>query len=583
MTRLRSRWLLAGWVALAVGRPAGAAAQDTLVIRPSVDADSALAGSLPPEVVREAIAVFNDSTTTRFTGSITLPANARLAGRIAVFRGNLRVHGRIEGEVTVINGDLIVASGGVVAGDVLVPGGRIEVRPGGTLAGERRSHEGFASVYRTASGLLAVREPRKPLGELAAARASFTTGRILTTLSLETGRTYNRVEGLPIVFGPTFTVIGQSTADARVDLRGIFRPATDRTKLRDNLGFQVTAELGGGKERRWISVGGRGYRRIQSIEDQPLGTGESGWSAFLLQRDYRDHFEARGIEGYATVEPVPRLRLGVSLRRDHERSVRASDPLSVFRNSESWRPNPLIDDGHYRTERLSLDWDSRNDPRRPASGWHIHARVERSRSDDVSPVALPGDIRGPIPSGRYAFSTLWFDVRRYARVNPGSRVGLRLLGGGWLGGDPLPVQRRVSLGGPDLLPGFGFRDLNCAPAGFIDQAGASVCDRMLAVQLEVRTDLSLRLPFRIRNPDLAAIQQVLGVEQADLVLLANAGKAWLSGDGPGRVPNNRIPALREWDADVGLGIDAGGLGVYVTRALTADQPFRVVVRLQQRF
>jgi hypothetical protein len=116
-----------------------------------------------------------------------------------------------------------------------------------------------------------------------------------------------------------------------------------------------------------------------------------------------------------------------------------------------------------------------------------------------------------------------------------------------------------------------------------DQARASLCDRMLAVQFEARFDLNLGLPFRIRNPDVAVLQQILGIEQADLVVFGGAGKAWLTGDGPGRVPNDRIPVLREWDADAGIGLDAGGIAVYAARALTADQPFRLVLRLQHRF
>jgi hypothetical protein len=67
------------------------------------------------------------------------------------------------------------------------------------------------------------------------------------------------------------------------------------------------------------------------------------------------------------------------------------------------------------------------------------------------------------------------------------------------------------------------------------------------------------------------------------VVFANAGKAWLTGDGPSRVPNDRIPKLNEWDLDVGAGIDAGGIGLYVAKALTADEPLRLIFRLRQRF
>ena len=584
MSAARPRRWLEILIAISAMGTVRLAAQDTVVvIRPNAP-DTTTEGTVPPEVIRQLITGYNDSLTTRIAGSFAVPAGSAITGRVAVYRGTLRVLGRIEGPVMVINGDLVIGPGGVVVGPVLVVGGRIDVRPGGRLDGEKTAYDPLAPVYRLPNGLLSQRERRKQLGELASAQTSFQTGSIRTTLSLETGKTFNRIEGLPIVFGPSFQTQGASAAaDARLDARAIFRPTTDRTKLRDNVGFVISTEWRGGGGRRWFGFGGSGYRRILSIEDQPLSKGESGWSAFLLQQDYRDYFEARGIEGFGYVEPIRRLRLGFSLRNDLERSVPASDPVSVFRNQDTWRPNPLIDDGHYRTARFSFNYDTRNDVERPTNGWLLKADYERSRSDDASPVALPVAVRGPIPPGRYHFSKLRFDVRRYARFNARTRVNVRIIGDGWIDGDPLPVQHRVSLGGPDILPGFGFRSLNCSPIGFIDPSQASLCDRMLAAQIEIHNNLPLSLPFRIRNGDIAAIQQILGIERADLVLMANTGKAWLSGDGPGRVPNDRIPNLDEWDIDVGAGLDAGGLGLYLAKSLSDNQGLRFVVRLQRRF
>jgi hypothetical protein len=587
MIRAVVRWaVVAALAAGAALTPRPAAAQDSvIVIRPGPESDSGAVRGLPAEIVQQVISWYNDSTTLRFNGSTVVPATSRLGGRVAVYRGTLRVFGRIDGPVAVINGDLIIATGGVVAGNVLVVGGQVDIRRGGSLVGEQVAYEALAPVYRLPTGLLTISERRRALGEIASAQASFRTGRVNTTLTLETGRTYNRVEGLPIVFGPTFTVLGTTNVDARLDLRGTFRPVSDQTKLRDAVGFMASTEWAGGGEpsRRWIGFGGRGYRQIVPIDDQPLGKGEAGWSAFLLQRDYRDHYEARGLEAYGFVQPAKGLRVGVSYRRDLERSVPANDPISLIRNDEIWRPNPLIDDGHYRTLRLSLDYDTRDDVARPASGWLIHTDWERGASDDASPVSLPAAVRAPIAPGAYHFTKLRFDVRRYARFNPTSRVNLRVVGAGWIGGDPLPVQRRVALGGPDILPGFSFRDLNCAPAGFDDLARTALCDRMLAMELEVRTPVPVGLPFRIRRPEIALLQQVLGIEQAELVLMANTGKAWLTGDGPGRVPNNRIPKFNEWEADIGAGIDAGGIGFYLAKALAADRALRFTIRLQRRF
>ena len=78
------------------------------------------------------------------------------------------------------------------------------------------------------------------------------------------------------------------------------------------------------------------------------------------------------------------------MSRDAERSLRVSDPWSLLRNSDRWRRNPLIDDGHYFTTGVQLEYDTRNDRDRPTTGWMIRTRFEHSTSDDIAPVALPG-------------------------------------------------------------------------------------------------------------------------------------------------------------------------------------------------
>jgi outer membrane protein assembly factor BamA len=284
------------------------------------------------------------------------------------------------------------------------------------------------------------------------------------------------------------------------------------------------------------------------------------------------------------VQPTRPLRFEVSLRRDGEYSLRATDPWSLLRNSDQWRRNPLSDDGHYFTTGLQLDLDTRNDRDLPSTGWLLRARYEHSTSDDVAPVALPETIRPPIPAGGgYAFDRLTLDLRRYSRLTPGLRVNTRLRADGWIGGDRLPIQRRVSLGGPDLLPGYSFRAFTCAPRGFSDPSDPALCDRSITAQVEVRTRLSLNLGYRMRGGESGAPGRFIGLEEADLVLLTDAGKAWLAGDGPGQVAANRIPSFREWKADVGIGLDAGEIGAYLAKSLSQGEPVRFLVRLQRRF
>src|SRR5439155_808441 len=70
--------------------------------------------------------------------------------------------------------------------------------------------------------------------------------------------------------------------------------------------------------------------------------------------------------------------------------------------------------------------------------------------------------------------------------------------GGWAGGDALPLQRRVSLGGPEVLPGYNFRQAACnqamTAAEYLDTRVAA-CDRVLAVQAEYRGHISLHWSY----------------------------------------------------------------------------------------
>jgi len=560
-------------------------AQDSVIVidpnaRPS---ESFVRGGPPADVVSDLIAFYNDSATTRMQGDVTIPAGTRFEGKLALYAGSLRIAGRVAGPVAVANGTLYLLPGSAVEGEILVVGGRL-------LRSEQVEHPGAERVYwdaapvvRGSDGLLTLRERRRPLGEIATARTTFQAGRIRTTLSLSTGGTYNRIEGLPLLFGPLFEFRPSSSIYTRLDARGILRTAGESTDLRSDFGYSVKADVrfAGRTE---FGFGGRLYSEVQPIEDQPLSAGESGWSAFLLQRDYRDYFEREGVAGSAYIQPTGNLRLELSLSRDAERSVRATDPWSLLRNSDRWRRNPLIDDGHYFTTGLLLEYDTRNDRDLPTTGWFLSGRFEHLTSDDIAPVALPLVIRPTPPTGGgYSSDRLGLDFRRYARLTPALRVNARVRAEGWIAGDRLPIQRRLSLGGPDLLPGFDFRAFTCAPSGFSDPADPALCDRTIVTQLEVRTRLGLNLGYRMPDRGGNRPGRFIGIEEADLVFLADAGDAWLAGDGPGQVRSDRIPSLDEWKADVGVGLDAGEIAAYLAKGLTDGEPVRFLVRLQRRF
>jgi len=568
--------------------PSIAIAQDTaIVIHPESAAVGLRPGQLPRLVADEAIAFYNASTTTRLVGRSRLPAGNEWRGDVAVRNGAVAVAGRIQGTLFVINGDATLDSGATVTGDVIVIGGTVTRAAGAAVGGEVRGYR-EPLIYRTQGDEIALARgsPRRWFPTLGVEK-SWGTADSRSSLTLATAGTFNRVEGLPVVFGPIFDWKLRENLRLRVDALGVFRTAGDLTDKQRDLGYMARTELRSG-EARAIGVELRAYDVVSPVEDWGLHNAEIGWAAFLFQRDYRDYYLSKGLAGRVFLQPERPLRLSFEVRHDWQTSADARDPWTVFRNAQAWRPNPPVDDGHYTTLSGVATLDTRNDPAEPTAGWFVSARFDNGRSRDVSPqTGVPTAVRPAIPTdGSYQFSRVWLDVRRYTRVSPSGRINLRLLAGGWAGGDALPLQQRLSIGGADPLTGYGFRHSACN-RDIVDPAFAgsrvAACDRAILAQAEYRGHISLHWAYSSSRPEDEQARPLFALQGPDLVVLADAGQAWLVGNGPGRLPSNRLPTLGSWLADLGLGVDWSGFGLYVAKAVTAGEPLRFMVRLDHRF
>lgn len=415
-------------------------------------------------------------------------------------------------------------------------------------------------------------------------------------LTVSTGKTYNRVEGLPVHIGPVFTD-SSARLRFRIELLGILRSANEFHWDADNVGHLARVELSGGRERA-PALAISTYDVVDAVEDWQMPRGESGIAAFLFRRDYRDHFGRHGAAATLTVYPrsLSEITLGIANERWTARDVRSV--LTIFRNNHAWRANPVLDGGHARL--LTLRWlaDSRNDARNPSAGWlttmdYENGRVREMVFGESSPVAR---LDAPQRSG---YGRILFDVRKYSRISPESQVNVRVVAGGWIHGGELPLQRRLSVGGPGTIPGFDFRDAGASPdvgtcsAGDAPAGVPAQCERVLLAQIEYRDELPIRpgtifggTPFRIRSAALTL--------RPVLVAFADFGRGWLlpprDGAAPSEVPRDlvyrsgTVPPLRTFRTDVGLGIDLGLFGVYVAKAVSdGGQPANLILRARSRF
>jgi hypothetical protein len=507
---------------------------------------------------------YNHPTTTRIRGETWIARDAVVSGNLASLGGPLVVAGTVEGDVVVINGDLRVLPGGRIDGTVRVTGGRISLQAG-TITGAHVVYP-EALRFRREGDRLVSPAPDAP-GWPGAGMATW-FGRTDFILALD--GSYNRVEGLPVTFGPRLQ-LGHSNPTV-IEARAIYRTRTGLQVHPNDFGHDIRLEqyLGG---HRGIVLGLGLHRLVDDIEGAGLSDTENSLATFVLHQDFRDHYARRGWSGYVRFVGATRpYEASIEYRDEYHYPMDAGTPWSLIRNDQPWRPQPEVARGDLRSVRGVFRWDTRNDPTDPAAGWLVSVNVEQG---------LGGSLRYEDPQ-RVAdseFTAVGVDARRYLRLDPRSRVAVRAHASGSPDAGALPPQRQHTLGGQGALPGYGRFHHDCGAraegvgtAGFYPYYG---CDRVLLLQGEYRYAL-------LTDPDFGR-RLGLGFNlfaMPELVLFANAGRAWIEA----RSLDGRFDlGPRSLQTDVGVGLRMGPLGMYIASPLSgSDRTPNFFIRLGPR-
>lgn len=586
-------WILCGLAGLLVALGAGrAAAQE-----PPPDTlppDTLPRLDLPREIAEAIVAFYNDPATIHLSGRTRVPEGRSIAGDVAVLGGPLAVAGRIEGRVMIVDGDLEMLPGGVVTGDVTIVGGAATGLEHGGVQGQAVVYSERLRYRRRGERIVYVGRPERAGAGAEETRATRWLAR--RDLLVATGQSYNRVEGLPVTFGPV--VETASANPLRLRAMAIYRTESGATLDPERLGYYLRAEqfLGG---RGNLKLGGTLHSVIDPIEAWHVLDLETSLSTFLLRRDLRDHYERAGWSAFVGLEPR-REPWAVSLvaRGERHRSLPSGSPWTLFRNQERWRPQPLVGDGRMTTLALEARYDTRSTTVDPAHGWYVSGSVERAlrsalqRAEAVPASPVPAAEAEPLPAARYAgWMHGLLDVRRYNRLSPDSRLNLRVFTAGALGRAALPPQRQHALGGEGSLPGYPLLGLDCgareqevhraadlaaprapgeAPPFFVPAYG---CDQVALFQAEYRGKLALRFgwggsPWGESGPGLD-----LGwAASPDWVAFVDAARGWARGR-----------ADEPLALDLGFGVLFHRVGVYAALPLAREGGLNFFVRLGPRF
>jgi hypothetical protein len=555
---------------------AGAQAADTTQLSDTISYDDAA----------EVAYLYNLPAALRATRDLTIPASQTVEGDLSVLDAALTVAGHVTGRVVVINGDVTLAPAARIDGALVVTGGQVRGADSASVGGALKLYRPLMLYRLEGDRVVAVRDESRSVANWFS-RWKRRHQRSMSRIKVK-GGTYNRVEGLPVLAGPSIRS-NNALGPLRVEALGIYRSANGFEWEGENLGYTTNAEMQFGYG-RGIAVGVEAFDVVQPVESWQLRDSEIGLASFFLRRDYRDYYNRHGWRGYVSLRGGSSLSLtlGYSEERWQPREVR--DPFTLFRNSADWRTNPTMDAGRFQLADVTLTYDTRNNVQNPWTGWLIAATVEHGWSPEVvlgaaSELARPG-AESPTSVG---YTRGFLDLRRYNRVSPQSQLNLRLILGGWLGGDALPLQRRFSLGGAGSLPGYDFREspsgedvLSCSDGVAIPGSPAQ-CERVALAQAEYRGNLRLHLfggagaegwNWSFYHP-------------LQWVVFADAGRGWLlherGADGVVRSAP-AFPSLGSFKSDVGIGLDAEVVGVFVAKSLTdSGNPLNFLIRLRHRF
>lgn len=528
---------------------------------------------LPPDLVEGVVAFLNDPTTTRLNGYTRIAPGQSVVGAIGVVGGDVVVAGAIEGDLVIVNGDLTVEPGGAISGDVLIVGGRVIAAPEGAVGGQIQLHtERLRLITR--------REGVEVSPTTSAGRQGLYIGG--ARITVRSGTNYNRVEGLPVLFGPVFRTSGANPL--RVDALAIWRTEHDQT--RDDLGFQVAVDQTFGPPTARLGVGLGAFSRVAPIESWGVTDLEASLTSFFFHLDSRDYFEERGWHLWARAQiPGTAAELQLEYRNRDLTAVPTGSPWTLRRNDRPWRAQPLVPEGDLETLTARLVWDERNDADDPTDGWYFSGRVTRGlRGSLLLPVAVDEflDPVGDPTSVDVGFTTGFMEFRRYARLSPDHDLSFRLLAGGSLDGELPPAFLQHALGGEGSLPGYRLFELDCGARSSLvpyvhrgtgepePAYGRYGCGRVSLFQLQYRG----RLPIAALRGESGSLLDGVDLDPRWL-LFFDAGRGWSqSGDFPDE------PAV----ADIGAGFTVGGLGAYWAYPLSGDdRRVNFFLRLQRRF
>ncbi len=475
----------------------------------------------------------NNTDVLRFDGDAEIDQNERVDGDIVVLNGTLKVEGEVTGTVLAIFGDVELGPDAYVHGDVVSVNGKVWTEDESKIRGDvvvtnvpvdkddgnvtisKRRHDDHPQRRQNTNW---------PDDDDEVVWAD-----------------YNRVDGLTL--GMQFPRPGW-WANKRHNFaligKGGYSFASKRWQYQAGIERSTPGDFR-------FSLGGEFHDLTDTQDRWIICDHENGLAAFFLKEDFRDYYNRTGWSVWASQNFSRNVKLTATYHQDDFGNVEKNTNWSFFGKKKDFRENPLALPGGFvaaygfdaplnlKSVSGIFTIDSRNNVKRPTSGWHINAF---------------GEYAGEQFDNLYQFERYIVDIRNYFPVSWDEHISFRLRAGTSRG--ILPPMYWYDLGGISTLRAVRHKDMTG--------------DRMVLGNIE----------YHLRAGD----GNFLGM---DVILFVDSGMAWFADDDMPNIINTGLVDQEYQEAANDIGpedtfehLDWSALATNVGIALASpDGDFRV--------
>jgi hypothetical protein len=359
----------------------------------------------------------NGKSVIRFLGGGTIEKEDKINSNVCITNGNLYVKGILNGDLAILNGNVIIIDSGKIEGKIILFNSGFT----GDTANRNFIMCGEIGDYREYSSYTYNSFPRF---------YGFPGFHFPPTDFIDDGICrYNRVEGLYLGMKSTKKYYWNERKQS--SFYSSLGYGFGNHRWSGNLGFDRWV----GNENR-TEFGVEMHSLVDSKDNRLIDPLENSLAAFFIREDFKDYFMREGFNVHIAQYLNKFTRFRIDYFEDNYESLSRNVEWSLFGGDKTFRENPIIDDGRYQSIILSLNHVTVDNKQYHPEGWDISADYE-------------------ITSGKYSYNRLSVDLRRYQPLDIYNRINFRIFAG--TSEKYLPLQRNYEIGGLGTLPALPFK------------------------------------------------------------------------------------------------------------------------------